>query len=78
MQFFPNGTFQGYQQTPAMGIEGPVQGQWGFDPARNLLAVQGILNGMMPFGTQIIIQGQHGGAWHGVGVDGVAYALEQV
>ncbi len=75
VQFFQNGGFQGQQSTPAMGIYGPVSGQWGYEPYYSAFHIQGMLNGMVPFGTTIYIQRFDGNVWHGTGMDGMPYSL---
>jgi hypothetical protein len=75
IQIFPNGTFRGAQHTPAMEIQADCQGQWGFDPSTRGLHIQGYINGIMPFGLSIFIQGQSQEGWFGTGRDGNGYLI---
>lgn len=73
----PEGSFQGaHQGGPYMGTQ--VVGQWGFDPMRSLLQLQGIANGMMPFVTLLAIQGQQGGLYLGQDATGVVVQLRRI
>ena len=75
MHFDPSGAFEGHQQTPALNIDAPCSGQWGFDPAQQVLHIRGVLDGMMPFGTSMFLRGQTPEGWFAVGVDGMSYLL---
>lgn len=71
--FLPNGTFHGQQQTPALGVQATVQGQWGFDANTMALHIQGYANGVMPMGVSVFIRGQNLEGWYGTGNDGLGY-----
>ena len=75
VSFQPNGTFNGQQQTPALGVQAGINGQWAFDPGNSALHIQGYANGVMPMGVSIFLQGRNADGWYGMGNDGVAYML---
>ena len=75
VSFLPDGTFNGQQQTPALGVSAGVHGQWAYDAGNSVLHIQGYANGVMPMGVSIFLQGQNGNGWYGLGNDGVAYML---
>jgi hypothetical protein len=67
----PNGTFMA-QQT-AMGMNIQAAGQWAFVPQNQMLQLQGLVNGFQPFMLGIVVQGQQGNGYFGVGTDGYPY-----
>lgn len=75
---YPNGAFQGQQQTPAMGLAGPSSGRWGYDPNQRLLHFQGAFNGFVPIAMTLSIQGATPRGFYAVGNDGNAYTLERL
>ncbi|MEZ4265137.1 MAG: toll/interleukin-1 receptor domain-containing protein [Myxococcota bacterium] len=75
---FPNGAFQGHQQTPSMGLAGPSSGRWAWDPNHRLLHFQGAFNGFVPIAMTLSIQGATPQGFYGVGNDGNSYTLERL
>jgi len=67
----PNGTFMAQQAATGMNIQ--AAGQWAFVPQNQMLQLQGTINGFQPFMLGIIVQGQRGNSYFGVGTDGYPY-----
>jgi hypothetical protein len=53
-------------------------GAWGFDPSRNLLQLQGMANGFMPFVTLIALQREQDGVWLGQDAQGIGVQLRRI
>jgi CHAT domain len=68
----PDGSFQSTAQSPLIAAYGKTsmsyQGRWMFDPFRQLVGMQGLLDGFLPYEYGFVIQGVQGPAY--VGVDG--------
>ncbi|HZY43668.1 MAG TPA: tetratricopeptide repeat protein [Anaerolineae bacterium] len=75
VDIYPNGGCQGVQQAPAVGLNSPFIGQWAFIPYNQQLQFQGMVNGIYPFAFGIVIHGQQGNGYYGVGTDGLGYFL---
>ena len=75
IEIYPNGTMQGWIQSPALGLNYQFGGQWAFIPYNSLLQLRGLSNGTFPFALGIAIQGQQGNGYFGLGTDGNGYFL---
>jgi hypothetical protein len=73
--FQPDGTCMGTQQTGPHGRLAQFAGQWSFDPNRQLLQFQGLVNGFQPFALGITIHGAQDNGYIGRGSDGLRYFL---
>ena len=71
----PGGMVQGVQRFGVFAMQVPFSGQWSFDPRSRVLLLQGLVQGISPFMFQILIQGQQGEGYRGVGSDGLQYFL---
>jgi hypothetical protein len=78
VDLFPNGLFNAMQNAGpyAAGIE--AQGQWLFNPYNQMLQLQGMIAGYMPFMLGVVIQRPHLNGFHGVGTDNCAYFITRL
>jgi hypothetical protein len=73
-----NGGMQGAHSQGMFGLSLPLAGQWHFDIASQRLWLEGLVGGVSPVTLQILIQGQQGGVYLGVGADGMQYYLSRL
>lgn len=78
VDLFPNGLFNAMQNAGpfAPGIQ--AQGQWLFNPYNQLLQLQGMIAGYMPFMLGVAIQRPHLNGFYGVGTDNCAYFITRI
>ncbi len=68
-----DGTFAATQDVPSLGMSLQAAGQWAYNPAGQMLQIQGLVGGYQPFLMFVSIQGRQGAGWFGVGSDGISY-----
>ncbi len=73
-----NGYFEATQNTGHFGITVQATGQWFYNPAQQLLQMQGSIGGIQPFMLGIMIHSGQGNVFYATGMDGYAYTFSRI
>jgi hypothetical protein len=78
IDFYPNGVFAGLGIGAWWGAGAQAGGGWSFFIPTKTLQMRGSVNGVLPVMATIVIQGQQGNAYIGLGDDGNTYSFTKI
>jgi hypothetical protein len=73
VEHYLNGTFQGY--ATIVGVTHAVAGSWGYNPYNMVLQYQGLVDGVAPLISAMLVQGRRGNGYYGTDDDGIGFVM---
>jgi hypothetical protein len=73
VEHYPNGAFQGY--ATIMGVTHTIAGNWGYNPYNMLIQYQGLIDGLSPLISGMLVQGRRGNSYYGIDDDGTGFVM---
>jgi hypothetical protein len=73
VEHYPNGAFQGY--ATIMGVTHTIAGRWGYNPYGLVIQYQGLIDGLSPLVSAMVVQGKRGNGYFGADDDGIGFVM---